>query len=195
MASATKHPLYKRYASMKNRCNNPKKKYYNGRGIKVCERWAKSFWLFLDDMGEPPSADCQIDRIDNDGDYTPENCRWATPKQQQNNRRGNVILEFQGRSQTMQEWCDELGLNKALVRTRLFVYGMSVEEALTRPVREHLNNRKDVVTKNSKPISFNGETHTLNEWARRIGISRPALSTRIKRWGVERALTEGRLHP
>lgn len=196
MKPATQHPLYGRYATMKNRCKNPKKTYYHGRGIKVCDRWLTSFWLFLEDMGEAPSEAHQIDRIDSNGDYTPENCRWVLPKQQQNNRSSNVILEYQGRSQTMQQWCDELGLSKALVRTRLFIYGLGVDDALTRPVRQHVVDCKDMIHhKGAKPVTFNGETHTLNEWARRLGMTRRTISRRIKAWGIERALTEGRKHP
>jgi len=194
MRLATKHPLYGRYATMKSRCTNPKKKYYHGRGIKVCDRWLTSFWLFLEDMGEAPSSEHQLDRIDSNGDYTPENCRWVLPKQQQNNRSSNVILEYQGRSQTMQEWCDELGLSKYLVRTRLFIYGLSVDEALTRPVRQHIVDCGDMVHhKGAKPITFNGETHTNREWAKRLGVVYGTLKNRVRRWGPEKAIAHATL--
>jgi len=88
----TCEPVYSVYHQMRGRCNNsshPYFSYYGGRGIKVCPEWENSFKQFLEDMGPPPAGK-SLDRIDNDQDYTPTNCRWATKKQQQNNRRNTI---------------------------------------------------------------------------------------------------------
>lgn len=83
----TNTALYKTWQTMKKRCGNVGYKYYHDRGITVCERWANSFEAFLADMGPKPSKKHSIDRIDVDGNYEPNNCRWATAKEQQANRR------------------------------------------------------------------------------------------------------------
>jgi len=121
---------YKTWVEMKLRCTNPNNTAYmnyGGRGIKVCDRWINSFENFLTDMGERPSTNYSLDRIDHNGDYCPENCRWATRKEQCNNRRSNIMITYKGRTQSLKLWCDEFGLNFQSARHMLRKTGRSFE--------------------------------------------------------------------
>ena len=92
-------PEFNVWSAIFDRCYNPNTKrypYYGGRGIKICDRWKHSFQNFIDDMGERPSSKHSIDRIDNNKDYTPDNCRWATYEQQNNNRSNTVYVHYKG---------------------------------------------------------------------------------------------------
>lgn len=104
--------LYRAWNAIKYRCNNPNYKEYHlygGRGIKVCDRWAKSFELFASDIGERPTDLHSIDRIDFNGNYEPNNCRWATEIEQQRNKRSNKWIEFDGKKMVLKQWADFLG--------------------------------------------------------------------------------------
>jgi hypothetical protein len=111
---------YKIWDLMLYRCRNPRNrawKNYGGRGIAVCERWHK-FENFYADMGPRPSLDHSLDRIDNDGNYEPSNCRWATELMQKNNRRDNVVISHDGRSMSVAQWARALGIADATLRER-----------------------------------------------------------------------------
>jgi hypothetical protein len=115
--SSTK--IYWVWQQMLRRCYTPTNcsyKNYGARGIKVCERW-HSFPLFLQDMGEAPEG-MTLERDNNNGDYEPSNCRWATRKEQARNFRRNVVIEFRGKTQSMVEWCEELSLRYVAVSQR-----------------------------------------------------------------------------
>jgi hypothetical protein len=129
-------PEYAIWNGMRQRCNNPSAgayRHYGGRGIKVCPEW-EQFWQFVADMGPRPSPDHTLERIDNDGDYRPSNCKWATRRAQSRNRRSNRLLTFNGRTQPMSAWADETGITYTAIQTRLD-RGWSVHDALTRPMR------------------------------------------------------------
>ncbi|CAM8765722.1 HNH endonuclease [Burkholderia pseudomallei] len=121
---------------MNARCNNPASKHYpryGGQGVRVCDRW-HSFENFLADMGERPPG-MTLDRWPNpNGNYEPSNCRWATPKEQQNNRRNTPFYEFEGRRMSVSEWADHLGIPYNVLKNR-FARSWAVERALTLPVR------------------------------------------------------------
>ncbi len=123
---------YEIWTNMRNRCNNEANhafKRYGGRGIKVCQRW-DDFTLFLQDMGTRPSQDHSIDRIDNDAGYDPTNCRWATKKEQANNRRSNVIFEANGITQNVAQWASSAGVTTQTLHKRL-KRGWTIEKAIS----------------------------------------------------------------
>lgn len=137
-------PLYGVWQAMINRCHNPnvdRFRDYGGRGIKVCDRWRGSFQAFFDDMGDRPSDDHQIDRIDNDGDYEPGNCRWVPRKDQQRNKRNNHLIEWKGETRTLVEWAAFLGISRKALSWRIHS-GWTIEEAFTRPVVSRKTDRE-----------------------------------------------------
>jgi len=128
--------IYRIWSNMRSRCENnsiPAFSRYGGRGIKVCDRWF-TFQNFLDDMGEPPTSKHSIERRNNDGDYEPSNCRWATPTEQNNNKRSNHLLTHQGLTMSIAQWGQHLGFSRSTIPHRLD-RGWSVERALTIPQR------------------------------------------------------------
>jgi hypothetical protein len=146
----TGHYLDPIWRAMVTRCYNKNckaYKRYGGRGIKVCERWLepynKGFWNFVEDMGERPEG-CSLDRINNDYGYCPENCRWATLKEQHRNMSINRVIIYAGESKTLVEWSEETGIKQTTLMMRLDRYGWTPEEALTLPRNARVNtkNRK-----------------------------------------------------
>jgi len=127
---------YKAYDSMRDRCLNPNNHAYHrygGRGITICDRWLDAFEMFYADMGDRPTG-MSLDRIDNDGPYSPENCRWATFKVQQNNRSTNLRLTVEGVSMTVSEVAAKFELSKHCVRYRLLA-GWPVERIINTPLK------------------------------------------------------------
>jgi len=122
---------YRAYHSMLTRCNSHRSlkfKLYGGRGIKVCKRWLKSFENFLEDMGPRP-AGMTLERKDSNGDYTPENCKWADRIEQANNRRISHKITVDGRTLSLSQWSREVGISPSTLGYRLS-QGWSPEKAL-----------------------------------------------------------------
>ena len=180
--------VYDAWHGAKQRVSNPNIQswpHYGGRGIKMCDRWFLSFEEFLKDMGEPPTAAHSLDRIDGDGDYEPNNCRWATAETQNQNRRDyNTRLTYRGKTQTQAEWSRELNIGQTTISQRLYSYGWSVEKALSTPAK-----------KRKKPLhlTYLGETLTSSEWIERLqtpGLKNAHIRHRLDMgWTEAQALT------
>lgn len=174
------YPEYEIWQAMKKRCSYKKSKHYKnygGRGIRVCKRWLNSFENFYADMGSRPSSKYSIDRINNDGDYKPSNCRWATRKEQCNNTRQNHIITYNGVTLTMTQWARKIGLTRNVLKRRLAL-NWSVERSLNTP----FDPRKRLFTKN-------GNTFRLSAWCKKLSIKMTTVYGRLRRgWSIERAL-------
>lgn len=186
--SASNTITWKSWRSMIARCEvqgNASYERYGGRGIKVCERWRNSFEAFLEDMGERPSKDYQIEREDNDGDYEPSNCRWATRKEQARNRRNNRRLTHEGETLTVAEWAERTGMTKGQLMNRVNL-GWTDERILTEPVQKHTRSFRERLT-------ANGETLPTREWAKRLGLTMSAICQRIQHgWSDEKIVNTPR---
>ena len=134
----TKTSTFSSWSSMLFRCNNPSAtgyRYYGGRGISVCPEWS-SFDAFYADMGERPSTKYSIDRIDTNGNYCPENCRWATHKEQARNRRTNTLITINGETLCIADWAIRYNIGDATIRARIRA-GWPADKAVTYPARAY----------------------------------------------------------
>lgn len=175
--------LYKIYAGMKQRCldkNSEEYHRYGGRGIVICQEWLDDFmnfynWAIENNYDENANrGQCTIERIDNDGNYCPENCRWATQQEQAKNK-SKPTVEICGESHSLKEWSKITGLPIYTIRNRIRA-NWKDEEILSIP-----NERENrIIHLDSKVITYNGETHNLVEWSKITGISNRVIAERIR---------------
>ncbi|HXQ34629.1 MAG TPA: hypothetical protein VN843_11510 [Anaerolineales bacterium] len=176
-------PEYRSWEGMRKRCNNPnnpKYEIYGGRGIKVCEAWSHDFQAFYDYMGPRPGPEYSIDRYpNNDGDYEPGNCRWATSVQQVCNRSNTVRVPYKGQELTLTEISEQTGVSYRLLQARIFRDGLDPETAASKP-------------KETPDLhEFNGQKGTLNQLAKNQGIGYHTVFARLKNGlTLEEALTK-----
>jgi hypothetical protein len=173
---------YRTWLGMRQRCSNPNKscyKYYGARGIKVCDRWNNSFEAFFADMGKKPTPKYTLERVDNNGNYCPENCKWIHNSEQPNNR-GNVSrYEFNNKYLTLKEIALELGLKKHTIYSRIS-RGWDPQKALSEPIKNHKLGKYEYL----------GEHLTLTEINRRLGFPSCLIWKRLKRgWTFEDAIS------
>ncbi len=134
---------YRTWKSMRTRClsvNNPGYHNYGGRGIKICDRWLYSFQNFLEDMGERPDG-LSIERIDNNGHYCPQNCRWADKKEQANNTRLNYLIEHNGLTMNITQWAEHIGVKRHVIEGRIRL-GWPTAAVLKTPVARKTANKR-----------------------------------------------------
>lgn len=151
--------IYQTWSRMCRRCDNPKVdrfKNYGGRGIRVCDRW-KNFENFYADMGDIPGPGFSLGRIDNDKDYCPENCRWETAEQQQNNTSRTIWIEYAGIRMSLRQWATKLGVPYSLLMNR-YKAGWS-DEAI-------ISERRD----QRQLVTHGGVTKLTTEWMKDLGI-------------------------
>lgn len=176
--------LYNIWHKMRQRCQKSTDKlykYYGERGIKVCKEWNDDFKIFYDwSMSNGYTDKLTLDRIDVNGNYEPCNCRWVTMKIQCSNKRSNVLITYNGKTQTLTQWCDELNLPMKLVHSRLKYKGWTVEEAFNPPVKE-----------TEKLYTYNDKTQSLSDWCQEYNISDKLVRRRMKdyNWAFSKALT------
>ena len=190
--SSKKHGLYKSrlnsiLRNMKQRCynhKNPRYNVYGGKGIKICDEWMDkenglvNFYNWAINNGYQDNL--TIDRINNDKDYCPENCRWITNQEQQYNKSVNHLITYNGKTMCIAEWSNELGITSKLISTRLSK-GWSVERTFTTPMQKQQHNVK---------FTYNGETHSLGEWSIITNIKYSTLKYRLYMgWSIEETLT------
>lgn len=171
-------PEYRCWQQMRQRCYNPKVEiypHYGGRGIKVCDRWLGSFDNFFEDVGLRPGDHYSINRIDNDGDYEPNNVEWATVTEQNRNKSDNRIIE----GMLLAESAEQLGTSMSTVRQRVDVLGWTEKEAVSTETRKWKHTK----------LTFDGLTLSVSEWARRTGLQRSTIIGRIERgWPLNKVL-------
>lgn len=171
------------YQDMKKRCYNsrsPNYKNYGAKGITISEDWLFSFSNFLRDMGNRPSDEHSIERINNLKGYSKENCKWAERIEQCNNRSSNRILEYKGEKDTLANWCRKLNLNLVIVSKRINTHKWTIEKSF-----------ETLEKQNSTFIDFNGKRMSILDWSKEIGMNYSTLKNRIfnLKWPINKALT------
>jgi hypothetical protein len=183
--SRSHHPLYYRWNNMLARCyckSSLSYRNYGARGITVDERWRgypEGLNAFTADMGMPPPG-MTLDRIDNDGPYSPENCRWATRRTQRLNSRTAVLITVDGITRCVADWAQQLNVSMWSFRARARARNDNYEAAIRSYVTQPLNNRACYLR---KEVTINGITQCVTEWARQIGATSQAIKARAQHRG------------
>lgn len=175
-------PEYRAWQSMRQRCYNSKLsnyQHYGGRGIKVCDEWLYNFDNFLRDVGPRPADGYSLNRIDNDGDYTPGNVEWSTLVEQNRNRSVNRLLG----GEVLAKTAERLGTSMSTVRQRVDILGWSEKKAVSVKARKWKHSG----------LTYKGLTLSISEWSRKTGLSRSTIVNRLQYgWPVDQVLRSGK---
>lgn len=181
------------YKNMKQRCYNPNckaYKNYGARGITVCDewldesfairQWTKGWFAFKQwALNHGYNDTLTIDRIDNSKGYSPENCRWTTPKAQSNNTRACHYVVYKGQKLTISQWCDKLNLDYNMIKQRISQYHWSAEKAFETPIDADY-----------RLITYREKTQSIAEWCRELDLNYSTIKSRInKGWSIEKTLS------
>lgn len=176
------HPLYSVWASMKARCYNknlPTYHCYGGRQIAICEEWLEFVPFYEWAMGHGYRKGLTIERVENSGNYEPDNCTWIPPEQQARNKRTNKIITYNGKSMLLIDWGKETGLG-IVVLCKRFLRGWSVEKALNTPLQN-----------NSRLITYKNKAMSLAQWAKKLEIGYKTLQKKLLLgWSIKKAFEE-----
>lgn len=191
--------LFRTWQHMKERCYDRKNNrfyLYGARGIIVCEEWRNNFYnFFIWAIRNGYEEDLTIDRIDPNGNYCPENCRWADMATQQNNKRTTRKITFNGVTKSVAEWSRETGINPTTILFRLD-QGKKAEDVLSLQITSPQEAQKRSIEQrkrngNCHNVEINGVTKTVTEWAREYNVNRKTIVARLHRgWDEVRAITE-----
>lgn len=177
-------PEYASYKNMLRRCTDPENPMfprYGGRGIAVCDRWQGESGVlnFFEDMGSKPTKAHTLERKDNDASYSPDNCLWATKKEQANNRSTTRLITIDGKTKSQSQWDSEKGPSVNIVGDRIR-RGWSAEDAVSKPTAQY-----------RKELTHNGQTLSLNAWENRMKLGHGTIAHRLRLgWSVEDAITK-----
>lgn len=182
---ASKTPEYNSWCAMKDRASDRRPrvaKYYRDKGITVCDRWANSFENFLADMGTKPGPEYSLDRKDGNKGYSPDNCRWATPTEQNRNRDNARNITIGGETKCLSEWAEQAGLQAPTISFRI-ASGWP-EERWLEPIADSRKDCRGIL------YSFDGQNLTIKQWARRFGLPCETVRHRVQvlGWSLEESL-------
>lgn len=166
--------LFNIWVNMRQRCTNPNWSdfhRYGGRGIAVCDEWNDFQKFYSWSKSNGYLKNLSIDRKDNDGNYTPENCKWSTNKEQSRNRSSNRIIKHNGISKTLAEWSEEKGIEPHTISKRIEAL-WPIDDALNLP----LYSRRDTL------ITYKGETKSIADWSCKLDMNINTLRARLRSW-------------